>query len=854
MAKEVRKVHISVSTNAASSLNQGTVAAGGLGGALKGVGAAASVATGGIRALTAALISSGIGAIVVAVGMLIGGIGGLINSSRSFSKELSGLKAILGEEGNDPLKFKELSDDAKRLGSTTAFTATQVVSLQTEFAKLGFTTDEIINATEATLSLAAASGTDLAEAAAVAGATLRGFGLSTTETQRVVDVMAKSFASSSLDMSKFTESMKLVAPIAATLKIPIEQATAALGILADRGVSGSLAGTQLRRVMSDLAMKTGLSFRESLTLTAEKLAKATSESEKLAIAKELVGDRAKGSLIALAENAAALDNLTDSLYDVSDAAKNMSEERLNNLDGDLVKLSSAWEGFMLGLEDGGGILNKLARGAVQALTKGIGFLETSFAFVGLVWDTLLIDLDSGGAQLEKVKQYFILFANKIAIVGKEIQIGLADVPFLGSGIDEAKARKELKQLERDTSKAAEIISKMNDRQTENRKKKDQNMLAFLSGMEERKARDTGILQDKIEDEFREGKTEKDNAAYEKWSENRKKFLEKLAKMEEDQDDETALEKIRRRKERHLKELDDLKLETTEKNDAALRINALYAELEAREGAKQKEKFEKMFGTTDPLAEVEKKREAHLIELEALEIEETEKEELKARIKAHYDALRDETDAAILEKKIKAIDAELTEEMRLRDSKSQMLYQTLDTAAQVAGEESEIARVLQGIKLALQLQELGMKMGLIRDELKVKAQAALSEAGIEGAKIGTATAQGMAETSKIGFPWNVITMASYALQAVMLIKSFASSKKKLTGITSAAGASGGGGGGSTPPAPPAFNVIGNTSAGDNMVASTIASVNSSPMRAYVVGSDVTTSQSLQRNTEALASID
>jgi hypothetical protein len=51
MAKEVRKVHISVSTNAASSLNQGTVAAGGLGGALKGVGAAASVATGGIRAL-----------------------------------------------------------------------------------------------------------------------------------------------------------------------------------------------------------------------------------------------------------------------------------------------------------------------------------------------------------------------------------------------------------------------------------------------------------------------------------------------------------------------------------------------------------------------------------------------------------------------------------------------------------------------------------------------------------------------------------------------------------------------------------------------------------------------------------
>ena len=69
----------------------------------------------------------------------------------------------------------------------------------------------------------------------------------------------------------------------------------------------------------------------------------------------------------------------------------------------------------------------------------------------------------------------------------------------------------------------------------------------------------------------------------------------------------------------------------------------------------------------------------------------------------------------------------------------------------------------------------MKMGLIKDELKIKAQAAMSEAGIEQAKVTTAVAGGMAETSKVGFPWNVITMASYALQAAGLIKSFASAK-------------------------------------------------------------------------------
>ena len=156
---------------------------------------------------------------------------------------------------------------------------------------------------------------------------------------------------------------------------------------------------------------------------------------------------------------------------------------------------------------------------------------------------------------------------------------------------------------------------------------------------------------------------------------------------------------------------------------------------------------------------------------------------------------------------------------------------------------------------MQLQELAMKMGLIKDELRVKAQAALEDAGIEGAKIGTATAQGAAESSKIGFPWNIITIAGYALQAASLVKNFKGQKKKLSGLASKAGASGGGGGvsaGAMPQAP-SFNVIGSTSAGDNMVAGAIASVNDAPMRAYVVESDVTSAQSASRASDDLSSI-
>jgi len=854
MAKEVRKVHISVSSNASTSLNKGTASATGLSGALKGVGASANLATGGIKSMAAALVSSGIGAIVVSVGALIGGLGTLINKSKDFSKELSGLKAILGRD-TDPLAIKELATDAKRLGSETAFTALQVVQLQTEFAKLGFTTNQILNATEATLSLAAATETDLAEAASVAGATLRGFGLAASETQRVVDVMAKSFSKSSLDMSSFTESMKLVAPIAKTIKVPIEQATAALGVLANQGVKGSMAGTQLRRVMSDLAQKTGVSFRESLTLTAEKLKNATSDSEKLAIAKELVGDRAKGSVIALAENVDMLDQLTLSLNKAGGAAKQMAEDRLDNLSGDLTKLSSAWEGFILGLEDGNGIISRLSRSTIQVFTGVIQKSKDEIAEFSLGWDMLGINLQRVAPFFKTVWQQIKIMGLNISKFGAETKIALADVPFIGGAIDKEATKNQLAELDKSIAQAKVKIKKF----AEDSAKIDEEAAARMKQhYQDRfiaRKRDEKILEGKINEEFRQGETKKDEEAAKKAEADRLSFLSKLKKLEQDTDDQTELEKIERKRQRHLAELDTLKLNHKEKEDAKLAIEGIYDELRARQKAKNLEKFNNMFGTEgqDPLLKIQKDRENHLLALDALEISETEKEELKKRIREHYDSLRDQANATNLEKKRQSILAEIDEERKLAEEKRRILYGALDTAAQVAGEETAMAKALMAIKLSMQLKELGIKMGLIKDELAVKANAAMAEAGIEGAKVGTATAQGMAETSKIGFPWNVITMAGYALQAASLIKTFAGQKKKLKAITSSVGGTSGGGGTSAPAAPPSFNVIGGTSAGDEMVASTIASVNQNPIKAYVVSSDVTTSQELQRNTETIASI-
>jgi phage-related minor tail protein len=160
---------------------------------------------------------------------------GAINNIKEYQQANANLASILQVSREE---IGALADESQRLGASTAFTATEVANLQTEFAKLGFTQNEIISATEATLALAAAARVDLAEAATVAGSTVRAFGLETTETQRVVDVMAQSFGDSALDFEKFRESMKYVAPVAKAAGISIEETTALLAQLSNAGISG----------------------------------------------------------------------------------------------------------------------------------------------------------------------------------------------------------------------------------------------------------------------------------------------------------------------------------------------------------------------------------------------------------------------------------------------------------------------------------------------------------------------------------------------------------------------------------------------------------------------------------------
>lgn len=150
------------------------------------------------------------------------------------------------------VQMASLSKTARELGKSTVFTASEVGSLQVEFAKLGFTTKEIEGVQKATLNMASAVGVDLATASSVAGGTLRMFQLDVGETADVMDVIGASFNKTALDMTKFQNSITYVGPIAKQLGMDIRGTQSALGVLANNMIDGSIAGTSLRTIMLDM--------------------------------------------------------------------------------------------------------------------------------------------------------------------------------------------------------------------------------------------------------------------------------------------------------------------------------------------------------------------------------------------------------------------------------------------------------------------------------------------------------------------------------------------------------------------------------------------------------------------------
>ena len=330
----------------------------------------ATKSTGGLTK-SMAKVAGAVAAAAAAFRMIGQTIGGAIKTFTAFEFQMAKVKAISGASEKD---FKKLSNTAQELGRTTFFTATQVAELQTNYAKLGFTTKEILNAQEATLLLATATGSDLGRAAIVAGAAVRGFGLDASETTRVVDVMTLSFNSSALDIEKWQTSMTKVAPIAAGMNIELEDTAAIMGTLTDAGIEASIAGTSMRNIFlkmkdssSDLSKFLGFTVNSSVDLSKalEKLGTASDTT-----LDGLVNIRQVAAFSVMVRGAKRVEKLTEELRNAKGAAEEAASIIGDTLEGAFKRLTSATQGLAIKLTaDLGGGLQDMVDGFANFINK-----------------------------------------------------------------------------------------------------------------------------------------------------------------------------------------------------------------------------------------------------------------------------------------------------------------------------------------------------------------------------------------------------------------------------------------------------------------------------------------------------
>ena len=344
-------VEINAEDNTGLSLDSG---GGGSGGTITGSALIDGVAGGVVSRATGAM------ATVAAVSGLTFGVASAIDTFGDFETEMSHVKAISGATEEE---FASLTNKARELGATTKFTATESAQAFGYMAMAGWKPEQMEAGIEGVINLAAASGESIASVSDIVTDAMTAFGLSADQSTHFADVLAQSAASSNTNVGMLGESFKYIAPLAGAMGYSIEDVGIALGLMANAGVKGSMAGTSLRTAISNLAAPTdqmltamekyGISLTDEegnmktlagvMENTRESL-RGLSEDEQAAAVKTIFGKNAMSGMLAII-NATDEDyqSLTDSINNADGAAGRMADTMLDNMQGSLTLLSSQWD-------------------------------------------------------------------------------------------------------------------------------------------------------------------------------------------------------------------------------------------------------------------------------------------------------------------------------------------------------------------------------------------------------------------------------------------------------------------------------------------------------------------------------
>lgn len=257
---------------------------------------------------------------------------------------------------------KQLTEDAKRLGATTARSATEVLKLQEAYARLGFSQSEIINLTEPTINGSIALNSELDKTAELVGAVVNSFdAFESANAPEILDAMTLSTQKSALNFSFLETALPTVAAAANSAGVPFNELLSLLGKLADGGLDASTSATSLRNIFIESSTQ-GKHYTEMLDTIAN-------STDALVDSNDEFGKRGAVAATILSAQSKAAKELEEALDNAGGTSERVANENLKTLSGAVILLKSAWEGFMLSLEEGNGTFGKSLQTIVRVTTE-----------------------------------------------------------------------------------------------------------------------------------------------------------------------------------------------------------------------------------------------------------------------------------------------------------------------------------------------------------------------------------------------------------------------------------------------------------------------------------------------------
>ena len=330
-----------------------------------------------------------------AVGAAAAGITAFaVKSGADFEEGMSTVQALSGATGDsmDLLKEKALS-----LGASTKFTAKEVSDGFSYMGMAGWNAAEMLGGIDGVINLAAASGEDLGLVSDIVTDSLTAFGMEASDASRYADILAQASTNANTNVAMMGETFQYCAPIAGAMGYKVDDLATAIGVMANAGIKGSMAGTSLRSIMTNLSAPTDASaaameklgisitdeagnmkpFAEVVSQLREGFA-GLSEAEQAAAAKAIAGKPGMSGLLAIVNTSEEdFNDLSKAVGNCYGAAKEMADVKLDNLNGDVTYLKSATEGLGNTLYD---LMNNKLRSGVQAVTMLVTKLNDGIRF------------------------------------------------------------------------------------------------------------------------------------------------------------------------------------------------------------------------------------------------------------------------------------------------------------------------------------------------------------------------------------------------------------------------------------------------------------------------------------------